>query len=252
MKRRRQVSFVALSFLALGGASSSPALAQTVVVDGRANVFGAGLSTPPSFFEYNGQPSGLLPSLLTLPSGTGRLFQVSSVTGEVLCCGTAVVPAGADGSNYAVDVDGFGGVSGIVVNRFLFLGGVFLGDAPLDTPAPSPLDFRSGMGVNFLSLAPQIGQLFFIGDGRQGIDEPGGALQTFIVPDGATRLFLGFADRGSESAEPSFYNDNGGSLTATFEVSAPTAAAPEPASAVLLGTGLLLLGSLRATRLRSA
>ncbi|HET9834372.1 MAG TPA: PEP-CTERM sorting domain-containing protein [Vicinamibacterales bacterium] len=64
---------------------------------------------------------------------------------------------------------------------------------------------------------------FFIGDGRR-LD--GVTPQYFIVPNGATRLFLGTMD-GFE------WNNNAGSLDVTV------AAVPEPATLTLLGLGLV-------------
>jgi hypothetical protein len=58
-------------------------------------------------------------------------------------------------------------------------------------------------------LAPQLRQIFFIGD---GLTETGsGNQQTFIVPPTATRLYLGIPDNP--------YKDNSGSFTATFTIS---------------------------------
>jgi hypothetical protein len=69
--------------------------------------------------------------------------------------------------------------------------GVFLSEsAPNLTPAPSSLDF-SGDRINFTTLSPGLKQVFFIGDGRNN----NGVLQSFVVPPGATRLFLGMSDR---------------------------------------------------------
>jgi hypothetical protein len=53
-----------------------------------------------------------------------------------------------------------------------------------------PASFDCGdVDGNF--AAPEIGQAFCIGDGLSFADEP----QTFFIPDGATRLFLGHAER---------------------------------------------------------
>jgi len=82
--------------------------------------------------------------------------------------------------------------------------GVFLSNAaPGATPAPSRnLDFDDVGERNFTSLQPQVKQIFFIGDGRTD----SGQRQRFIVPTGATRLYLATWD---------FYewNNNAGSRT---------------------------------------
>lgn len=69
--------------------------------------------------------------------------------------------------------------------------GVFLDDsAPGNFPPPASLDFSNTSNRDFASLYPQLRQPFFIGDGRDSV----GALQQFVVPAGATRLFLGVMD----------------------------------------------------------
>jgi len=72
--------------------------------------------------------------------------------------------------------------------------GVFLGDGlPTASGPPPGLDFsQSGLGMSFPSLAPALKQVFFIGDGLTGNGT--GAAQQFVVPVGATRLFLGSVD----------------------------------------------------------
>ncbi len=88
--------------------------------------------------------------------------------------------------------------------------GVFLEDAnPGPLPAPLALDFAAtGLGTSFPVLAPGLGQVFFIGDGRGA----GDAVQRFVAPLGATRLFIGVADAPDFSGAPGAYDDNLGSL----------------------------------------
>jgi hypothetical protein len=65
--------------------------------------------------------------------------------------------------------------------------GVFLSDAqPNLSPAPPMLNFSTVASRDFVELKPQLKQLFFIGDGRRD----NGELQRFVVPEGATRLFI--------------------------------------------------------------
>ena len=70
--------------------------------------------------------------------------------------------------------------------------GVFLTDAvPQDRDAPPALDFFSDpKSREFTSLSPKVGQMFFIGDGATA----DGVRQEFVVPPGATRLFIGITD----------------------------------------------------------
>ncbi|MEM7807602.1 MAG: pilus assembly protein TadG-related protein [Planctomycetota bacterium] len=70
--------------------------------------------------------------------------------------------------------------------------GVFLGpDGPIVGQEPTSLDFMSNASSReFTSLSPEIAQPFFIGDGITSAGEQ----QTFEIPEGATRLFLGVMD----------------------------------------------------------
>ena len=68
--------------------------------------------------------------------------------------------------------------------------GVFLGDdRPDRSRPPKALNFGA-IGTEFLSISPQLKQVFFLGRGatRAGI------AQRFVVPKDATRLFLGTMD----------------------------------------------------------
>jgi len=86
--------------------------------------------------------------------------------------------------------------------------GVFLGpDQPDLSPAPEGLDFLN-VGRDFTSLSPLLKQVFPIGDGLT----TAGSVQQFVVPDGATRLYLGTMDGFN-------WNDNAGSFT--VQVTAP-------------------------------
>jgi hypothetical protein len=70
--------------------------------------------------------------------------------------------------------------------------GIFLDDkTPEERSAPpATLDFNTGNQRDFKTLAPQIGQIFFIGDGKDST----GKLQGFTVPAGTTRLYLAIMD----------------------------------------------------------
>ncbi|MGB9619774.1 MAG: hypothetical protein ACPL7K_05135, partial [Armatimonadota bacterium] len=122
------------------------------------------------------------------------------------------------------------GISGIQADTVGFLAGVFLDDSePMDPPPPI-LNFRGNS--DFLYLSPELRQTFFIGDGQTSND----IVQTFFVPVGATRLFLGFADSydretHSITGPPRFYNDNGGYFEVTYSIH--TVAEPPVASMLI-------------------
>ncbi|QOV89252.1 TadG family pilus assembly protein [Humisphaera borealis] len=68
---------------------------------------------------------------------------------------------------------------------------VFLdGNAPNTTSAPAALDFDSAASRDFQTLAPLLKQPFFVGNGRRD----NGEVQQFVVPAGATRMFIGMMD----------------------------------------------------------
>jgi hypothetical protein len=113
----------------------------------------------------------------------------------------------------------------------MFLAGVFLTDAAPSGRAPASLDFSStALGRNFSSLAPELQQTFYIGDGLTG--EGSGAVQSFLVPDTATRLFLGFLDGAYFVGGPDYYDNNRGSFAVT------AVAVPEPSTCAMALAGL--------------
>ncbi|MCA2577755.1 MAG: tandem-95 repeat protein [Microcystis sp. M41BS1] len=108
-----------------------------------------------------------------------------------------------DGSNLfkLAGVSGYQGPEGALV-------GVFLNNNnPANSNAPSTLNFTSsGLGLDFTALNPELGQVFFIGNGTTGTEQR----QQFIAPKGATRLFLGIADGFDFDGQPGAYEDNDG------------------------------------------
>ena len=199
--------------------------AATITVAGESNPWLAGMPNGSTASVIDAAPaqSPVQVSGLSLIPGQTLNF---SVTGAV--SNTPFLPpptATPDGEVFISHLPGSqNGISDITapINSLV---GVFLDNSqPDSTPAPASLDFSS-IGINFSSLAPQVKQVFFIGDGLTGTGS--GAVQNFIVPTGATRLFLGPLDYGT-------YN-NGGSFTVKVE------AVPEPST--IFGLGLLGLGA---------
>jgi hypothetical protein len=137
---------------------------------------------------------------------------------------------GVDGSNLA----SLGGISGYLGPQGA-LTGVFLTDAIPSAGAPATLDFGpGGLGTDFLSLAPGIGQVFYIGDGKTSLD----VFQTFIAPVGATRLALGIPDGFGFVGLPGAYDDNDGSYKIRLGINEVPTHVPEPGSIALLLLGL--------------
>ncbi len=180
---------------------SSLAFADTLTVVSTADVFKPGGNT--TFYNSTG---GNPPSVVV---NAGDSLNITA-TGTTSCGGFCPT-FGPDGDL-------------TFTQNSIPLYGIFLGN---DALTAQPGFF--GNAPDALTTAPTIGTVFFIGDGLTGTGS--GAIQTFIVPTGATRLYFGFDDA------PGFYSDNTGSLDVT--VTAETTETPEPSSIVLLGSALL-------------
>jgi len=140
---------------------------------------------------------------------------------------------GTSGSNLT-SLDGISGYSGPEGP----LAGVFLNSSmpPTGGPAPTTLDFTNGgIGIDFETLAPELGQIFYIGDG----ETTSGAIQRFVAPENATELFLGIPDGFNFDDQPGYYDDNDGSYQVSVNV------VPIPPAVWLLGSGLIGLVGIR-------
>lgn len=191
----------------------------------RANIFGAGIAELP---DPAGGGGGVAPVCVALPvdvkavlvdgaTGSASFTPLGAPTVQFHKCqsGQEVsLESGPDGSTGGCPgerpggaIDAAGVVSGIAsIDRVGYLVGVFFPPrAPSGPPQPS-LDFDGN--YNFASLRPLVAQVFFIGDGRAS----DGAIQRFLVPDGATRLYLGVVDAFAFTGPPGFYGDNAGSF----------------------------------------
>ncbi len=121
-------------------------------------------------------------------------------------------PGSPTGNNPDGDEDfsmtNFGdGISAPEFVRANALVGVFLGDAsPTGTATPDRLSFAGG-GLAYPYISPEIGQIFFVGDGLTSDTNAGqfdGEPQEIMAPPAATRLFLGTADGAG------WFNNSGG------------------------------------------
>jgi hypothetical protein len=201
--------------------------------------------------QYLGQYNG--------PDGGAVLFADANFPSNFLTTSSPpglISPSEGSPTTFYVDMDPFGGISGMTLfestpadRRVMFLAGVFLTDAPPAAPAPASLDFSStAIGRSFTTLSPLLQQTFYIGDGLTG--EGSGSTQSFLVPDGATRLFLGIVDGSYFVGGPDYYDNNVGTFSATFEVN--TVPEIDPHSSVsavsLLVAALALVERRRHTR----
>lgn len=79
---------------------------------------------------------------------------------------------------------------------------VFLSDdPPSNGAAPAALDFNTATQRDYATLRPALKQVFFVGDGKRA----NGEVQRIVVPEGATRVFVGMMDAWQ-------WNDNVGTF----------------------------------------
>jgi PEP-CTERM motif len=162
---------------------------------------------------------------LSLIAGSSIQFSATGVVSGAGC--TSTTPDGCGGflSNSAgTGVSRYSGPAQALVGIFL------AGSVP---SGPDPVTFFAGTGD--ASFTPGLLQIFFIGDGLTGTGS--GTVQNFVVPTGATRLFLGISDN------PGFFHDNGGTFAVTaterFDENEKFSEAPEPSTYLMVGTAMV-------------
>lgn len=177
-------------------------------IDAKANIYLAGQKVDPVDDPYG----GVLPSAIDMSNATTIQFPV--IEGLLGCAGGEPVdgPDGGQCVSASTDITAKNGYSGSKSsNRSLFLVGVF----PVD-PKPE-VEVEAGVAPETdteTRIAPKANQVFLIGDGKTA----DGQLQTFVKPEGATTLFLGFADASGFYGEPTAYDDNVGYLRFTHSL----------------------------------
>lgn len=217
-----------LAALAALAATTPASPARAAFVDANAMIYQAGGNTPPNALD---------PVLISVPGG-GGLGVSFGISGSTDCDvnGTVCQPWPGDG-NFGDDVllASIGALGGVKYRGFyaLPLLGVFLGPA-LPGVSPTGLDFR---GVeDFVHLFPGLGQVFWIGDGLHHAGA--GVAQVFHVPDGATRLYVGFYDplpndnSGGLLVTPFFFGTTGAPSAGPVAARITLAASPNPARGI--------------------
>ncbi|MGA3076731.1 MAG: kelch repeat-containing protein [Bryobacteraceae bacterium] len=220
---RLQKTLAALA-LALLAALPLPGQNQVnLTVDATMDIYRAG--------GYNDGSNGIAPVVFSFPARAWRTMKLPSV-GGAWSCQNGYPDYGADGetSGYCVVAGGptnfnsIGPLSGYHLTDFVgALAGVFLEDTLPASAAPALRFYVSdnsegGIQTDFPALSPQIGQVFFIGDGLTGTGS--GEMQTFKVPPTATHLYLGYVDNcmAPGNTAPGCYSDNVGSLNLTVRL----------------------------------
>jgi beta-lactam-binding protein with PASTA domain len=138
-------------------------------------------------------PGGTAPADSPVLAATDDFF----AAGEALTfdasgnVGTDTAVYGPEGFQSPTTFAAQGGLSGLTAPWSAPVGVFLSDDAPDPAATPANLNFSAaGLGEDFSSLSPLLQQPFLIGDGRT----PDGVVQQFVVPAGATRLFVGVMD----------------------------------------------------------
>jgi hypothetical protein len=229
---KKIVNTLAAIGLGLAITNVNPVKAAQLTISGQSNIFGAGKTSAPA---PGGGFGGQLPPVFNFAAGPGQVLTFSNISGIVNYSGASPATStngnGDGGYLSGTNILSYGGISGIRSdNAFAFLVGVFLNDSEPTGTGPLALDFTNN--TSFAELAPELNQTFFIGDGLTGSGL--GNIQRFLVPDQATRLFLGFADGNAVQGFPPIpvlpggYSNNTGSLVANFDIQPATESVPEP------------------------
>jgi hypothetical protein len=182
-------------------------------------------------YNDNAGQGAILPLAYVFPAGPGQVLTFLSVTGEWTCNVSTNLPYTADGTTNPMgscypraNISPIGPFSGYDNTDYQgAMVGMFL-ECGLPTTVAPTLRFyvndgsQGGIKTDFEVLQPEIGQVFFVGDGLTGTGT--GNHQMFLVPPTATHLYLGYVDSCSSSGfgSPGCYFDNGGAITAVFSI----------------------------------
>lgn len=192
--------------------------------DGAAGESGGAVTVPSTADVWlAGQASGAMlksdisPVATPDVAPTNSPVEVPVVAGSTLTFAVAGTTSNAATLCFASSPDGGGCLPDVTMGPTSGLGslecpgdaliGVFLDASVPSGTAPPGLNL-SAANDGFATLSPLLRQVFFIGDGLTGTAS--GAAQRFVVPAGATRLFLGDSDAVGAD------NDNAGQFVVTI------------------------------------
>jgi large repetitive protein len=244
----RSLSTVALAAVAASLISLAGQARASVIVDSTTDIFLASQPNGASvtgFFGTDTAPANSPVKFDVTPGGT-LTFAATGSTSVAFTGSPGDCFAGPDGGCFS-DESGFSPApaSNTYKGPSEALIGVFLGPGVTSVQdGEASLDYSDLANQNPTSYAPDLNQIFFIGDGVNG----DGVVQQFVAPSGAGFLYLAVADSIGAST------GNGGFLTVDVTGARLDAGlVPEPAT-----WGLMLLGfgglgaSLRLKRRRAA
>lgn len=226
---RQRFPLVLALLLMVLGAVNAQAGPITISVAATSDPWLAGMPNGSTASSGDVAPAQSPVEVLGLVFSPGSLLRFSAVGSTDHCDAGSCGLAPAEGDAIESPTPHLAGAQngiGDVLAPIDSLIGVFLDAGQPDlTPAPGiALDFSTLASRDFATLAPQLKQPFFIGDGLMNDLT---TVQAFQAPAGASRLFLGTMDGFG-------WFNNVGSLRVTVD----TAASPVPDP----GSTLLLLG----------
>jgi len=139
----------------------------TTNVSAMCNIYGAGHSPPNDTPTEGSGGGGIAPAAVSMQALSNAPYLEFLATGAVSFC-NGCGSNGPDGTNFFTSAPSYNGISGISNFPARSLIGVFTSETQPTNPAPPSLDF-SAIGINSPILAPQLCQLFYIGDGLKGV-----------------------------------------------------------------------------------
>jgi hypothetical protein len=226
----RQMKSRILKFIGFGllaGLTFQEAQATNLTLQATTDIWLAGQpngSTLTGFFGTDAAPANS-PVLVGVTAGTTLTFSASGSTSVDGTCFADADGVGCYGDEYSFSPGPANGISTYAGPSNALIG-VFLASSP---PSGTGVDYGDNPpNTSALTYNPVLNQVFFIGDGLTG--DGTGSVQGFIVPTGATQLYLAVADSVGAST------GNLGSVDATVNV------VPIPPAAWLFGCALGLLG----------
>jgi hypothetical protein len=227
-RRQRFACFIIAATMTMVAGISIWAASNNVIVSGVADIWLAG---QPNATVLGGDSaptnSPVLASTgLNMTAGSLLTFSATGATGHDPCCQSTSPDGGGFSTFFSGPFNGIASYNG-PLNALV---GVFLDNSVPGGTAPAGLDFTSGASQSAAIISPLLNQVFFIGDGRTGTGS--GTVQQFVIPSGATRLFIGSSDGGGANL------NNNGSFNVTVS---DVAQVPAMSATVVVATGLMLL-----------
>jgi len=230
---------VGATLLSIGMAATAGAVTLTVSATSNSWLSGMPAGATASLADVGSAQAPSQLKDLTLAPGAALRFSATGMTDH--CenggwCGLAGAEGDSSEGSFRHTTGAENGIADLAAPIDSLIG-VFLNSTQPDLgAAPDSLDFSTLAARDFASLSPLLKQPFFIGD---GLRNDGTTVQSFIVPTGATRLFLGTMDGFG------WYNNTGSLAVTVTQVRELAAQVDEPATLVLAATSVIWMSCCR-------